>query len=247
MQILCVIPARLGANRLPRKPLRLLSGEPLVRHVARRALESAIACRVVVATDHPSVAEAVTPLPIDVIFTDPAHRCGTERVAEVAARPEFSGAEIVLNIQGDEPFFPVEAARDAVHEVEAGRHVGTVGAQLEPADLLDPDRVKVVVGGDGVARCFARSLSASAAWHGEGDVRRHLGIYAYSRSALARWAAAPPGVEERAEGLEQLRPLQLGMSVGVVRYDAPAPPAVDTIDDLSAAERYMTLSIQRVG
>ncbi|MDH3369062.1 MAG: 3-deoxy-manno-octulosonate cytidylyltransferase, partial [Gemmatimonadota bacterium] len=109
------------------------------------------------------------------------------------------------------------------------------------------DRVKVVVGGDGVARCFARSLSASAAWHGEGDVRRHLGIYAYSRSALARWAAAPPGVEERAEGLEQLRPLQLGMSVGVVRYDAPAPPAVDTIDDLSAAERYMTLSIQRVG
>lgn len=247
VQILCVIPARLGSHRLPRKPLRLLAGEPLVRHVARRALESAIADHVVVATDDPSIVDAVAPLPVQAMLTDSAHGCGTERVADVAARPGFGEAEIVLNVQGDEPFFPVQAARDAVREVERGRHVGTVGARLEPEDLLDSHRVKVVVGGNGLALRFARTLPASLAWQCDVAVRRHVGIYAYSRDALARWAATHPTPAERAEGLEQLRPLRLGMSIGVVSYDASAPPAVDTADDLSAAERYMTLSTLGAG
>ncbi len=186
-------------------------------------------------------------MPVQAVLTDPAHRCGTERVAEVASRPAFRWADVLLNIQGDEPFFPVAAARNAVREVEAGRHVGTVGARLEPEDLLDANRVKVVVSGEGLALRFARSLPASAAWRCDVQVRRHVGIYAYSRGALARWAATPPTQAERAEGLEQLRPLHVGMAIGVVRYDGPAPPAVDTFDDLSVAERSMTLSTRRVG
>ena len=243
--ILCVIPARLGSARLPRKPLCLLAGEPLVRVVARRALDATLADRVVVATDHPDVAAAVAGLEVDAVLTDPAHTCGTERVAEVADRPEYSWADVILNVQGDEPFFPLGGARKVTALVENGRAVGTLGATLTASAAVDPNRVKVVVDGDGRALRFARVLPASAAWQCDVDVLQHIGLYAYTRQALARWASAPSVSEEQEQRLEQLRPLSHGIPIGVARVPAPAPPGIDTEQDLHEAERLLDVESER--
>ena len=243
--ILCVIPARLGSSRLPRKPLRLLSGEPLVRVVARRAVESGLADQVVVATDHPDVAAALAGLAVDAVLTSPGHACGTERVAEVAQRDDYSWADVILNVQGDEPFFPIAGALAATALVQEGVPIATLGAMLTPSAVLDPNRVKVVVDADSRAQRFARVLPASAAWGCEVTVLQHVGLYAYSRRALAWWASAPCVAEERAQRLEQLRPLSHGIPIVVARLEAPAPPGVDTEQDLFEAERFLDAVSER--
>jgi 3-deoxy-manno-octulosonate cytidylyltransferase (CMP-KDO synthetase) len=243
--ILCVIPARLGSSRLPRKPLRLLSGEPLVRAVARRAVEAGVAHRVVVAADHPDVAAAVAGLAVDAVLTDPAHSCGTERVAEAAALADYAWADVILNVQGDEPFFSAAGARAVTALVEDGHPVGTVGATLTPSSALDRNRVKVVVDGDGRALRFARDLPASSAWGCDVTVLQHVGLYAYTRGALVRWVTAPCAPEEREERLEQLRPLSQGIPIAVARLGEPAPHGIDTEQDLFEAERLLDAVSER--
>jgi len=247
VQLLCVIPARLGSTRLPHKPLRLLSGEPLVRLVTRRALELGVAQEVVVATDDQRIVDAVAPLGVEGVLTDPALRSGTERVAAVAGMARFARFDAVLNLQGDEPFFARAAVEGAVERVQGGDPIGTAAAPLAADDLTNPHRVKVVVDGRGHALRFSRALPASATWSCEVVVRHHIGIYAYERRALLRWAALPEAVEERAEGLEQVRPLAYGIPIGVGQIDVPAAPSVDTDEDLAAAERYADTMSQRVG
>ncbi len=218
-----------------------------MRLVARRALELGLADALVVATDDQRVVDAVAPLGIEGILTDPDLRSGTERVAEVARMKRFASVDAVLNVQGDEPFFPLEAARGAVRRVADGDPIGTAAAPLEAEDVTSLDRVKVVVDGTGHALRFSRALPASGAWACEVEVRHHIGIYAYERRALLRWASLPQAPEELAEGLEQVRPLAHGIPVGVETIDAPAPPSVDTPEDLTAAERYADTMSQRVG
>lgn len=216
-----------------------------MRTVARRAVEAGVADRVVVATDHPAVAEAVTGLAVDAVLTDPAHSCGTERVAEVAQRAEYAWADVILNVQGDEPFFSSAGARAVIALVEAGQPIGTLGAPLTPASALDPNRVKVVVDRDGRALRFARVLPASGAWRCDVTVLVHVGLYAYTRRALARWAAAPRAPEEMEERLEQLRPLSQGIPIGVARLEEPAPHGIDTESDLDEAERRLAAMSER--
>lgn len=245
--ILCVIPARLDSARLPRKPLRLLAGEPLIRHVARRAAEAGVADRVIVASDRTEVLEAVAGLPVDTCLTSGQHASGTERVAEVAARGDFAWADVILNVQGDEPFFPVEGAVGALREVEHGRAVGTVGGALMPAASASVDRVKVVVDRSGRALRFSRAQPGESSRGSDVSVLEHVGMYAYTREILQQWVGAGPLPAESTEGLEQLRPLALGMSIGVARLDGAPPPAVDTPADLERAERYMDRQSMRVG
>lgn len=175
------------------------------------------------------------------------HRSGTERAAEIARRPEYAWADALLNVQGDEPFFPLDGVIGALAEVERGRPIGTVGGQLTAAAATDVHRVKVVVDGEGRALRFSRSLPASAAWRCEVAVLEHVGIYAYTRDALARWAEAPPDAAEHVESLEQIRPLTLGMTIGVARLGNPPPPAVDTELDLERAEQVVDSLSARVG
>jgi 3-deoxy-manno-octulosonate cytidylyltransferase (CMP-KDO synthetase) len=243
--ILCVIPARLHSSRLPHKPLCLLAGEPLVRAVARRALEARFADRVVVATDHPDVTSAVADLPVNVVLTDPAHTCGTERVAEVAALPAYAWADLVVNVQGDEPFFPVDGVRLALEMVRGGRPIATLGAPLTREMTTDENRVKVVVDRAGRALRFSRLLPASGAWRCDVRVLHHIGLYAYTRQALARWAAAPAVPEELEECLEQLRPLRLGLAVGVADLREPVPAGIDTAHDLVEAQRVLDAMSER--
>jgi 3-deoxy-manno-octulosonate cytidylyltransferase (CMP-KDO synthetase) len=245
MGLLAVIPARLGATRLPRKPLRLLGGRPLVVRVWQRAVELAVADHCVVATDSLEVRDAVRDAGGDVVLTRDDHPSGTDRVAEVAARREFARYDSVVNIQGDEPFASADVVRAAATLVTDGRFpLGTVACPA-PADVLAlADVVKVVAADDGRALYFSRApIPHLRDAHDDADralrdrmVHRHIGIYAYTRDALERWVALPPHALERVERLEQLRPLAHGLAMGVaVVADAP-PPGIDTEDDLARAD-----------
>ena len=247
VQLLCVIPARLGSTRLPNKPLRLLGGEPLISRVAARALELDFVSRVVVAADDQLVADAVSGLPVDAVLTDPRLGSGTERVAVVAGLPEYADYRVVLNLQGDEPFVSGDAARGAVERIERGDTIGTAGATLTGAGMIDVHRVKVVVDTAGRALRFSRVLPASFAWACGIEVLQHIGVYAYKRSVLKQWLRWAPAPGELEQGLEQLRPLHHGVSVGVAAVGGPVSPAIDTEEDLAEAEAYVDTMTQRVG
>ncbi|HVA57497.1 MAG: 3-deoxy-manno-octulosonate cytidylyltransferase [Gemmatimonadaceae bacterium] len=241
MRTLAVIPARLGATRLPRKPLRLLAGLPLVVRVWERVRDTGLAERCVVATDSDEVAQAVQRHGGDAVMTSPDHLSGTDRVAEVAARAEFAAYDTVLNVQGDEPFVAVEALNGAVDMVEVhGFPLGTAAAMAGLEVLQDPNVVKVVAADDGRAMYFSRAAipflrDRSDAALLRDRIWRHVGVYAYSRDALARWVALPPHPLERVERLEQLRPLAAGLAMGVARIADAASSGIDTEDDLTRA------------
>ncbi len=241
MPVLVVIPARLGSTRLLHKPLQLLAGEPLIVRVTRHVTEMRLADRVVVATDAEAVASVVRGIGTEVVFTRPDHVSGTDRVAEVAAAAGFEPYDIVVNLQGDEPFLPAGALAGAIGRVEAGDDVGTAAAPLDPDAADDPARVKVVCDLAGRALYFSRARIPHWRDAGTAPARtwwQHLGLYAFSRAALRRWATLEPTALEQAERLEQLRALQHGFTIGVALLDEPAPAGIDTPDDLRRAERY---------
>ncbi len=238
--MLGVVPARLGSTRLTRKPLQLLGGEPLVVRVWERVRGIAVLDEVVVATDAPEVRAAVERAGGRVMMTSTNHESGTDRVAEVVRQAGFSRFDLIVNIQGDEPFLPLAAVTGSVERVRAGDDVGTAAVPIDAESALDPARVKVVTDRRGRALYFSRAripfvrnpgVEPAACW-------QHLGVYAYTRSALERWVAEPPTDLERTERLEQLRALDLGLSIGVARLAEPALPGIDTPDDLAWAERH---------
>ncbi|MGE0355243.1 MAG: 3-deoxy-manno-octulosonate cytidylyltransferase [Gemmatimonadales bacterium] len=240
MRILGVIPARLGSTRLPNKPLQLLAGEPLVTRVVQRVVAHGVVERVVVATDSPMVATVVEQAGVTAVMTSADHASGTERVAEVAARPQFADYDVIANIQGDEPFISRDALAGAIERVQRGDDIGTAAAPLESGLAADPARVKLVMDTHGRALYFSRALIPhrrdSAAEAPAGLYWLHIGLYVYTRAALERWVALSPTPAEEAEKLEQLRPLQHGLAFGVSRLREPALPGVDTPDDLKRAE-----------
>lgn len=238
--VLGVIPARLGAVRLPGKPLRLLGGRPLIQHVALNARASGVLEEVVVASDADEVLAAAEAVGVRGVRTRSDHSSGTSRVAEVAARSEFAGAGVVVNVQGDEPFLPAAAIRGAVGEVLRGWDVGTAAVPLDAAEAVAPSVVKVVLDEMGRALYFSRApIPHDRA--GEGAVRywQHVGVYAYRPDALALWSTLPATEPEDAEKLEQLRALGHGLSIGVARLNIAALPGIDTEDDLRRAEAHL--------
>lgn len=241
MRTLVVIPARLGAVRLPRKPLRLLGGAPLIVRVWQRVAEMNLAdTEIVVATDDEGVAEAMHSEGAECVITSDRHNSGTERVAEVAAMPAYAAFETIVNVQGDEPFIGPAAIQGAAGMVSSGRF--PLGTAASPADLDigdNPNVVKVVIADDGRALYFSRAhipfFRDRDTAPETGSMLQHIGVYAYSREALAKWAALPPHALENAERLEQLRPLAAGIPIGVsVASEAPAS-GIDTEDDLARA------------
>lgn len=246
MRTLAVIPARLGATRLPRKPLRLLAGLPLVVRVFQRVAEIGVAEAVVVATDNDEVAAVVERHGGRAVMTSPDHVSGTHRVAEVAQRDEFTGYDVIVNVQGDEPFVSQRAVLGATKMVtEAGFPVGTAAVMATPHILGDPNVVKVVAADDGRAMYFSRAPIPFLRDAADAELQRtrvwqHLGIYAYGRSALLQWIRLPETSLEHIERLEQLRPLAAGVPIGVSLIDEPVRPGIDTEDDLERANRDWT-------
>ena len=243
MRTLAVIPARLGATRLPRKPLRLLAGLPLIVRVWQRVVDVDVAERVVVATDSDEVADVVRANGGEVMLTNAHHPSGTHRVAEVARHSEFSGFDVVVNVQGDEPFVSRRALIGAARMVTEARYpVGTAAVLATPAILNDPNVVKVVAADDGRAMYFSRAPIPFLRDAADAELQRtrtwqHIGVYAYEWTALMRWIELPESPLEQIERLEQLRPLASGISIGVSLIDEPVRPGIDTEDDLERANR----------
>jgi 3-deoxy-manno-octulosonate cytidylyltransferase (CMP-KDO synthetase) len=245
MRTLVVIPARLGAVRLPQKPLRLLGGAPLIARVWQRVSDMKIGDRCVVATDDRTVADIVSAAGAECIMTSSKHTSGSERVAEVATMPDFLEYSTIVNVQGDEPFIGREAVRGAAEMVESGRF--PIGTSASPASwdiASNPNIVKVVIGDDGHALYFSRAGIPFVRDHdaiGSSEIRmlQHIGVYAYSREALEKWVSLPTHPLENTERLEQLRPLAAGIPIGVAIADEPPASGIDTEDDLAAAnERW---------
>jgi 3-deoxy-manno-octulosonate cytidylyltransferase (CMP-KDO synthetase) len=247
------IPARYGSTRLPGKPLRLLGGEPLIAHVARRA-RAAGAAQVVVATDDARVVAALADANIEVCLTRADHASGSDRLAECAATLDWPDDAVVVNLQGDEPFAPA-AGIDAVARalVEDGADMATLAAPIESAqDWFDPNCVKVVRDLRGRALYFSR---APVPWVRDAlardrtnipaglEVLRHIGIYAYRAGFLKAFARLPPTPLERAESLEQLRALEHGHAIAVRITPEVFPPGVDTEEDLARAERTLATGV----
>jgi 3-deoxy-manno-octulosonate cytidylyltransferase (CMP-KDO synthetase) len=241
MRVLGVIPARLGSTRLPNKPLQLLAGEPLITRVIQRVMEHGLIDRLVVATDAPMVVKVAERSGVQAVLTDAGHHTGTDRVAEAARQGELAGFDVVVNVQGDEPFVSREALAGALQRLELGDDVGTAAAPLDPALAADPSRVKVVTDARGRALYFSRAVIPHRRDPGEppaGLYWQHVGLYAYTRPALDCWVSARPSLAEEAERLEQLRALHCGLTIGVSRLAEPALPGIDTPDDLRRAEAH---------
>lgn len=248
------IPARHASTRLPGKPLQLIAGEPMILHVARRAL-AAGAREVWVAADDERIARALEGSGVRVVMTSPEHPSGTDRLAECADIAQWGGDMIVVNLQGDEPFAPAAGIRHVAETLAAsGAPMATLAAPVEDAgSLLDPNAVKLVRDAEGNALYFSRApvpwpRDAFAADRSRlppgGHWLRHIGIYAYRAGFLRRFAAMPPGQLEQVEALEQLRVLEAGHRIAVAITPEPFPQGVDTPADLERARRRMEQQTQ---
>jgi 3-deoxy-manno-octulosonate cytidylyltransferase (CMP-KDO synthetase) len=200
-----------------------------------------IADRVIIATDREEVAEVVRAAGAEVVLTSPEHPSGTDRVAEVSRQSGFKPYDVVINVQGDEPFISSKAVEGARDIVGSGRFpLGTAAVSAGRQILDSATVVKVVTADDGRAMYFSRApipflRDAADLELVETQVKQHVGIYAYTRDALATWVALPTHPLERIERLEQLRPLAAGMAMGVATIDGSPAVGVDTEEDLVRA------------
>jgi 3-deoxy-manno-octulosonate cytidylyltransferase (CMP-KDO synthetase) len=241
MKIIGIIPARYGSTRFPGKPLALIAGKPLIQHVVERCQKARSLDEVVVATDDTRIWEVAQEF-CRAEMTAPDHPSGTDRIAEVAANCVCDG---VLNIQGDEPLIDPRAI-DAVARALADAEMSTAATPIEEVEELEnPNVVKVVVNAAGQALYFSRRTIPYVRDAAMGEKQlaafpflKHLGIYGYRRGALLRlvkWKVSPL---ERAEKLEQLRALENGLQIAVVRVDYNSV-GVDVPADLKRVEQIL--------
>ncbi|HXY58735.1 MAG TPA: 3-deoxy-manno-octulosonate cytidylyltransferase [Methylocystis sp.] len=235
MTPLILIPARIGSARLPAKALACIGGKPLIAHVLERALEASVG-RVAVATDSGEIAAAARAAGGEAVMTRGDHACGSDRVFEAASVLDPEGRYgVVVNLQGDQPFLPTGALAAALALLEDETvHIGTLAAPMAAEEADDPNAVKLVGSRIGPRRLRALYFTRARAPHGEGPLYHHLGVYAFRRAALARFAAQPVSELERRERLEQLRALEDGMRIDAAELDN-AGVSVDTPRDLDAA------------
>ncbi|HSD46999.1 MAG TPA: 3-deoxy-manno-octulosonate cytidylyltransferase [Pyrinomonadaceae bacterium] len=256
-----IIPARYGSTRLPGKALIEIAGKPMVCWVAERALAARNVDRVIVATDSEQIVDAVHARGIEAMLTSSKHASGTDRVAEVAAA--LPDAEIIVNVQGDEPMISPQTIEKAVAVMAAEISKPSGGAGIvttwEPVeskdDLYDPDLVKVVVDDGDNAVYFSRSPIPyprdAVKRHGSPDIallaepellklfRKHTGLYVYRRDVLLEFTRWPPTQLEQIEALEQLRALEHGVRIKVIEACSTSI-GVDTLVDLQRVEAELS-------
>jgi len=244
-KVAAIIPARYASTRLPGKPLADINGLPMVWRVYLQAEKSGLVDEVWVATDDERVYNAVSSLGGKVIMTSPDHPSGTDRLAE-AARSII--ADIYVNVQGDEPMIPHEMIDEAVAPLldDPGLNMSTAATVItDPDEISDPAVVKVVLDEKGCALYFSRSPIPfhRDSWGGPfyitgGSCLKHIGIYAYRREFLFKYAGLEPTVLERLEKLEQLRALGHGERIKVV-ITRRESIGVDTPADLDRVRRLL--------
>jgi 3-deoxy-manno-octulosonate cytidylyltransferase (CMP-KDO synthetase) len=238
--ILGVIPARYASVRFPGKSLALIAGKPMIQHVWERATQSRYLSQVTIATDDERIAAAAHAFGAPVRMTRSDHASGTDRVAEVAASTD---ANVIVNIQGDEPLIDPGAIDTAILALldEPGCEMATLKRKISnPAEIESPNVVKVVTARNGDALYFSRH-PVPFDRGGSGEWWKHVGIYVYRRALLLGYSGLPVGPLERAERLEQLRALENGIPIRVAEteYDTIG---VDTPEDLAAVSQLFSLT-----
>ena len=237
---LVLVPARLAATRLPRKPLAEIHGEPMIAHVWRRAAEAGVGT-VVVAADSPEIVEAVIAAGGQAVLTRPDHPSGSDRIHEaLEALDPDRDFNVIVNVQGDLPTIDPAAIRASLRPLEdPGVDIVTLVAEItREEEKTAPSVVKMV--GSEIApdrfRClyFTRATAPT----GPGPLWHHIGLYAYRREALERFVRLPPSPLEIREKLEQLRAIEAGMRIDAVRVDV-VPLGVDTPEDLERARELL--------
>ncbi|MEK7476970.1 MAG: 3-deoxy-manno-octulosonate cytidylyltransferase [Candidatus Coatesbacteria bacterium] len=238
MRTLCVIPSRWGSTRLHAKALQLIGDRPMVVHVWQRANEARVFDRVIVATDDVRIRNAVIGFGGEAMMTSRALKSGTDRVAVVARRVPLP---LVVNLQGDEPFISPAALAGLVRAMRADPACpfGTIARRVRWADIAsNPNAVKIVTDARGRAIYFSRA-PVPFDWTGRDELLQHLGVYAYRRAFLMRFARMPRSALEHRERLEQLRVLEYGIRPKVVVTETPAL-SIDTPHDLQRAREWLT-------
>jgi 3-deoxy-manno-octulosonate cytidylyltransferase (CMP-KDO synthetase) len=235
-RVVAMIPARFESTRLPGKPLALIQGRPMIQHVYERTRAVDLVDRVLVATDDARIAAAVRDFGGDVVMTSPEHQSGTDRIAAAARDLD---ADVVVNVQGDLPFLESDMVRAtvALMRSDSGLPMATVKAPIGDAqEMENPNVVKVVTDREGYALYFSRSPLPYWRDVADGGVLgyKHIGLYAYRRDFLLRFARLAPTPLERAEKLEQLRALEWGFRIKVAETTG-AGIEVDTPQDLERA------------
>ncbi|HEX7884070.1 MAG TPA: 3-deoxy-manno-octulosonate cytidylyltransferase [Afipia sp.] len=237
---LVLIPARMAATRLPGKPLLDIGGLPMIVHVLRRA-EAARIGRVVVATDAPDIAHAVTSHGGEAIMTRADHPSGSDRIFEALEALDGAGQiDTIINVQGDLPTIAPEDIRAVLAPLaDPGVDIATLAAVIaRDEEHTNPNVVKVVGSPISATRLRALYFTRATAPYGDGPRYHHIGLYAYRRSALAQFVALPPSPLETREKLEQLRALEAGMRIDVTVVDT-VPLGVDTPHDLEIARQML--------
>ncbi len=239
MDVVAIIPARYAATRLPGKVLLDIAGKPMLQHVYERASATAGIDQVIVATDDERIATAVERFGGEARMTSPDHATGTDRLAEVAADLD---AEIIVNVQGDEPLIVPASIQLAVQPLrdDDSLVMSTLRERLhDPHEIQDPNNVKVVVDRDDFALYFSRHpIPFVRGADAPPTFWRHLGLYVYRRDFLLTYAQLPPTPLQLAESLEQLRALEHGYRIKVPATPHPAL-GVDTPEDLERVRAVM--------
>ncbi|OLB02921.1 MAG: 3-deoxy-manno-octulosonate cytidylyltransferase [Verrucomicrobia bacterium] len=241
-----IIPARWNSTRFPGKPLHLIAGKPLLKHVWERCLRANGLDLVVIATDDMRIASAAFEWGAEVALTSPKHCTGTNRVAEVARKTKQFA--YVINIQGDEPLIDPRLINKLVEKLRSNRKVEIVTAAhpfKDPADAFSAHQVKVVLDLRGNALYFSRAAIPAPQKDGRSLFLRHQGVYGFRRGTLLQFVRWKPSPLERAESLEQLRALENGVTVHVL-VTATGSPGIDTPEDATALEQALARANRRM-
>ena len=244
MQVVAIIPARFRSNRFPGKPLADINGLPMIQHVVERAENVELVSRVYVATDDARIADVVENFGGEVVMTRDDHVSGTDRLAEAAEKIGISEHDVVVNIQGDQPFFPSEVVEQVAGPLldDPALPMSTLIYKIvRDEEINDPNHVKTVFDKDNFALYFSRSAIPFQRNPEEAiapTYYKHLGFYAYRKGFLLTYVALPEGEWERFEKLEQLRVLEYGYKIKVVLTEHDSVE-VDTPEELQRVAELM--------
>jgi 3-deoxy-manno-octulosonate cytidylyltransferase (CMP-KDO synthetase) len=235
MKIIAIIPARYDSSRFPGKPLVLLKGKSVIQHVFEKVQGSELFDQVIVATDNDQIYNAVKNFGGRVQMTDPRHKSGSDRVAEICADLDF---DVVVNVQGDEPFIEKQPLNDLINCFQdPAVEIASLMHELTE-DIENPNYVKVITDLAGDAIYFSRSPLPHNFRNSPITYFRHIGVYAFRKNALLEFISFPPAELEQIEKLEQLRLLENGKKIRMVKT-AYSGFGIDTKADLQKAEKFL--------
>jgi 3-deoxy-manno-octulosonate cytidylyltransferase (CMP-KDO synthetase) len=239
-QVVCIIPSRYESSRFPGKPLADLCGKPMIQHVYERVLRAKTVSAAAVATDDERIFRAVRAFGGRAVMTSPRHRSGTDRIAEAVQSLGLEDADVIVNVQGDQPLFETSQVDEVVGPLLEDTTLPMIYRIVRDEEITHPNAVKVVFDDRYFALYFSR---ATIPFVRDGDKRadyfKHHGIYAYRRDFLRTFTSLPEGTLERLEALEQLRVLEHGYRIRVVITPHDSVE-VDTPQELERVRRLIT-------